>query len=323
MKVQIYGAGMSGSFLYMLLRDHLKVKITDVRSKPPCECAWEIPYNEAKRLYSLIGVDFDGYILAKPDHIIINGIEFKNLRLVLFDKRRFLADLWREIEFGESRADLRVDATGTERDLLPRIKDDKIYFTVQFLEKHRIKEDIFIYIRRTGYAWAFPLSNRLWHIGAGERNTQEAMRLLEILRRKYGFKEERNLCHCRSHVRLLPPSRCMPFLHDDIVGVGEAIGCISGFGEGNLPALQSAKILYECIINDRLGEYEHRILSEFKWIEGEHEFVRQTQSREKMNRSKVASRVASIFARRAMIPTPKTFKDAICQSRLRPSEQSR
>jgi len=33
MKVQIYGARMSGSFLYILLRDHLKVKITNRRSK--------------------------------------------------------------------------------------------------------------------------------------------------------------------------------------------------------------------------------------------------------------------------------------------------
>jgi len=51
-----------------------------------------------------------------------------------------------EIEFGESRADLRVDATGTERGLFSRIKDDKIYFTVRFLEKHKIKKgDLHIY----------------------------------------------------------------------------------------------------------------------------------------------------------------------------------
>jgi len=57
MKVQIYGARMSSSFLYILLRDHLKVKITDGRSKPQCECAWEILYNENRRFYSMIGVD--------------------------------------------------------------------------------------------------------------------------------------------------------------------------------------------------------------------------------------------------------------------------
>ncbi|RLI42476.1 NAD(P)/FAD-dependent oxidoreductase, partial [Candidatus Bathyarchaeota archaeon] len=209
-----------------------------------------------------------------------------------------------------------VDATGTERAFLPRIRDDEIYFTLQSLKKHRIEEDIFIYVRRTGYAWAFPLGDNLWHVGVGEKSMREAMRLLRLLRRKYGFEEKRSLCHCRSRVRLMPPSKCMPFLHGSVVGVGEAIGCISGFGEGNLPALQSAKILYECIMSNRLGEYERRILSEFKWIEEEHELVRWAQSNRKKGRLRMAPRVISIFTRRALVPTPKTFRDVIHQLRL-------
>jgi len=316
LKIQIYGAGMSGSFLYMLLRDHHEVRVIDVRVRPPCECAWEIPYDGAKRLYSLIGVDFEDYVLSRPKYIVINGIAFMNVRLVLFDRRRLLRDLWRELEFGELKPDLSVDATGTERALLPKIKNDEIYFTLQSLEKHRIEEDIFIYLRRTGYAWAFPLGDNLWHVGVGEKSMQEAIKLLRLLRGKYGFEEKRSLCQCRSHVRLMPPSRCMPFLHGSVVGVGEAIGCISGFGEGNLPALQSAKILYECIMSDRLGDYEREILREFKWIEEEHELVRWAQTKRKTGRSRMALRAISVFARRALFPTPKTFRDAIRQLRL-------
>jgi len=307
---------MSGSFLYMLLRDHHEVRIIDVRVRPPCECAWEIPYDGARRLYSLIGVDFEDYVLSRPNHIVINGIAFKNMRLVLFDRRRLLRDLWRELEFGELRSDLSVDATGTERAFLPKIKNDEIYFTLQSLEKHRIEEDIFIYIRRTGYAWAFPLGDDLWHVGVGEKSMHEAIRLLRLLRGRYGFEEKRSLCKCRSRVRLLPPSMCMPFLYGSVVRVGEAIGCISGFGEGNLPALQSAKILYECIMSDRLGDYEHEILKEFGWIEEEHELVRWAQSDRKTGRLRMAPRVISVFARRALVPTPKTFRDAIHQLRL-------
>jgi len=316
LKIQIYGAGMSGSFLYMLLRDHHEVRSIDVRVRPPCECAWEIPYDGAKRLYSLIGVDFEDYVLSRPKHIVINGIAFRNMRLVLFDRRRLLRDLWRELEFGELKPDLSVDATGTERAFLPRIKNDEIYFTLQSLEKHRIEEDIFIYVRRTGYAWAFPLGDNLWHVGVGEKSMQEAIKLLRLLRGKYGFEEKRSLCRCRSHVRLMPPSRCMPILHGSVVGVGEAIGCISGFGEGNLPALQSAKILYECIMSDRLGDYEREILRKFKWIEEEHELVRWAQSKRKTGRLRMALRAISVFARRALFPTPKTFRDAIHQLRL-------
>jgi len=71
-------------------------------------------------------------------------------------------------------------------------------------------------------------------------------------------------------------------LHGNVADVSEAIGCICGFvGRDSSGSSISKDTIYECIINDRLGRYKHRILSEFKLIEGKHEFVRRTQFREK------------------------------------------
>ena len=40
MKVQAYGAGILGSFLYILLDGEFEVGIRDVKSDPDCGCVW-------------------------------------------------------------------------------------------------------------------------------------------------------------------------------------------------------------------------------------------------------------------------------------------
>ena len=126
MKIQVFGAGISGSFLYFLLGRDFEVGIKDVRSSPDCGCAWGTVYREARTLYQMIGINFDEYVLVKPEAVIINGVRLRNMEIVTFDRKNLLKDIWREINFGETEADLIVDATGCERAFLPRIKNDEL-----------------------------------------------------------------------------------------------------------------------------------------------------------------------------------------------------
>ncbi|MCS7118600.1 MAG: NAD(P)/FAD-dependent oxidoreductase [Archaeoglobaceae archaeon] len=269
--IQIYGAGISGTFLYnYLIKKGYSANIFDFRKSPDCRCGWGIAYREAKELYSLIELNLDEFILVKPEKVVINGIELKNKGIATFDKLRLLSELWKGIEFKEKKADLIVDATGAERAFLPKIKDDRLLPTMQFEERHEKEENIYIYFKRYGYAWAFPLGD-CWHIGAGSIEESEIPFLIKKLREKFGFEEKKNICSCKARIRMLPPSKCKPFVHCNVVGVGESIGCVSGAGEGNTPALKCSKILLECI--EKLENYEKMVLKEFKWIEMEQKFV--------------------------------------------------
>ncbi|MCS7122264.1 MAG: NAD(P)/FAD-dependent oxidoreductase [Archaeoglobaceae archaeon] len=297
MQVQICGAGISGSYLYMLLRDEHRVKVKEVRDTVDCVCAWGIAYRQAKELYREIGLNFDEYVLSKPKFAIANGIKFKNKNIVTFDRKSLLEELWKEIEFGQNDADIYIDATGTERALLPKIKEDKIYLTVQYLEEHEIEENVYAYARKTGYAWAFPLGDNRWHLGAGDISYERAEELIKKLREFYGFNEKNVFCSCRGKVRMLPPSKCKPFVFEKIVGVGEAIGCVSGFGEGNAPSLECAKILFENFY-DR-SEYEKEVLRRFKWIEIEHKLVECMQNGKKISAMLKIPRVAMIERKRS------------------------
>ncbi|MEM1578527.1 MAG: NAD(P)/FAD-dependent oxidoreductase [Archaeoglobaceae archaeon] len=269
--IQIYGAGVAGTFLYnLLIKNSFKTSIFDVRKTPDCTCGWGIAYREAKELYSEIDLNFEDYVLSKPDRVVVNGISFKNKGIATFDKLQLLSDLWEDIEFQKSKCDLTVDATGVKRAFLPKIERDRQVPSLQFLEKHEREEEILIHFERHGYAWAFPLGGE-WHIGAGSILEKEIPGMINRLRKKYGIPEKEALCSCRGKIRMLPPSKCRPFICNGVVGVGEAIGCVSGSGEGNVPALKSAKILFECIEN--LEIYEERILKELEWIEREQKFL--------------------------------------------------
>ncbi|MCS7144644.1 MAG: NAD(P)/FAD-dependent oxidoreductase [Archaeoglobaceae archaeon] len=269
--IQIYGAGMAGTYLYSLLtKNGIKANIFDLRKTPDCRCAWGFAYSEAKELYSKIEVNLDDYVLVRPKNIVVNRLQLKNRDVVIVNKLKLLEDLWKSIEFRESDAEIVVDATGAKRAFLPKIEKDRFIYTIQFIEEHEREEDIFINFERHGYAWAFPLGGE-WHIGAGSAYEEKVEKLIQKLRERYDFREKEKKCNCKAELRMLPPSKCRPFVHGKVVGVGEAIGCVSGAGEGNVPALKSALILFECL--NKLEMYEKRIMKEFSWIEREQRFV--------------------------------------------------
>jgi DNA gyrase subunit B len=97
-------------------------------------------------------VELDDYILLKPKYSVVNGIYLKIKNVVIFDKKRLLVDLWKDIEFDKIDADLYIDATGVARAFLPKIENDRVLPTFQTLERHEIEENIYIYLTKTGYA---------------------------------------------------------------------------------------------------------------------------------------------------------------------------
>ena len=310
--IQIFGAGIAGSYLYHLLSDNgFKVSIYDVRSKPDCRCAWGFSYSETKELYREIGINIDDYILSKPEFVIVNGkIKLKNKEIAILDKKKIMEDLW-SFEMKREDADIIVDATGFSRAYLPRIERDAIYTTVQNVEYHDFDENIYIYMVSTGYAWAFPLGNGRWHIGAGDRNRERALALLEELRKTYGFKNAEAECNCIGKIRLLPPSKCRPIVWRNIYGIGEAIGCVSGAGEGNAPSLKSAKIFFDCLKNDELESFEKRIFEEFWWIELEHEFVQAVQNGKKFKAIRLLPKIVSVESKRSVKHSVETIKSIL------------
>ncbi|WP_202319488.1 NAD(P)/FAD-dependent oxidoreductase [Archaeoglobus neptunius] len=271
--IQIFGAGIAGSYLYHLLsKNGFDVKIYDRRREPDCRCAWGTVYSEAKRFYSEIDLDLDEYVLLKPDYVVANGLWMKNRDIVIFDKKKLLSDLWVEMSV-EGKPEVIVDATGVSRAFLPPVENDRVLPTFQCIEKHDAEENIYIWMEKTGYAWAFPLGDGRWHIGAGNVEKERIPEFIGRLREKFGFAKEDSICQCSAKIRMLQPSKCRPFISANVVGVGEAIGCVSGAGEGNVPALASAKILYDCLNEESLSEYEERILRDLDWVEMEQSFV--------------------------------------------------
>lgn len=309
MNVKIYGAGVAGTFLYFLLKQAgFDVSICERRrSSPDCRCAWGITYNEAKALYKEIDVNLDEYVLVRPANVIVNGVAFKNKNVVVFDKKRLLEDLWRRMDIEDvkavkaQQADVLVDATGYERALLPKIENDNLYPTAQTVEEHDADENIYVYAKgATGYAWAFPLGDRRWHVGVGEAEGNFSA-LLNGLREKYGFKVNNELfCRCDAFVRLLAPSKCRPFVVGNVVGVGESIGCVSGAGEGNAPSLRCAKLFYECLKAGHFEDYERRVLRHFRWIENEHKFVELVQQGKLWRALPLLPRIVAVESKRAV-----------------------
>jgi flavin-dependent dehydrogenase len=277
MKLQIFGAGIAGSFLYHLLQQHgFRTTIFDIRKFPECRCAWGVNYKDAKKLYRKIGVNIDDYVLSTPEHVIINSKFWINAKkFIIFDRKRLLLDLWKEMNFKKTRADIIVDATGFARAILPKLKKDSLYPTVQQKVRFKSEENIYILLGKTGYAWAFPLGNNQWHVGAGARSCEEIEYLFKEFKEMYNFDFKRNkgACACKAFVRMLPPEECKPIVWKNIYGIGEAVGCVSSLGEGNAPALQSAYIFFSCLVNDELNEYEKRLLEEMKWITLQQRFL--------------------------------------------------
>ena len=296
MRVDIYGAGMAGAYLANLFeKEEIKYDLYEKNLKNkhcPSHCAFGwANYSKVKKLCKYVGIDSEDYVLARPKKAIVNDVEMKIRDVVTFDKTRFIFDLRDRVKVQPSPrvlspiTDLHVDATGHRRAF---VGFDDRNITKLKTKQYRLKdvtldEDyIYIFAKRYGYAWAFPLGDNEWHVGAGGFTMEQVEFLLKNLVWTYGINYIKMKCGCKSPIIWDYGISCWkPYGTGHIVAIGEAGGFVSAFGEGNTLALETAKCLYDAIcyygdfgLEDVVLKYIDLVKKETAWIKPQYDFVK-------------------------------------------------
>jgi len=276
-KIAIMGAGMVGSYLYRLLcnagYDNVTLFDTKHRSQTKCgihPCAWGTS-NGFHELVKAAGLDPEEYILKKPEYLMMDEVKVK-ADLMSFDKPRLIGDLLRDTSITYSTPDIGeydriIDATGISRAYLPQIENDATLECIQYKALRDLNREPLenrTKLGNIGYAWIFPLSGNSYHIGCGSFKAAP-----HIMLRQLGWLDDCVMvCGCVSMIRLTAPKGSLPFVHGNIWGVGESIGCVAPMaGDGIVPGMKSAQILLQNW--DDPEEYTYAILNEFAWMEDE------------------------------------------------------
>lgn len=281
MKLAIAGAGMTGAYLYRLLKNEgCQVHVFDRELPAGCgltPCAWGTSAGFVE-LVEKAGLDAEKYILRRLDYVLIDDVMIK-ADIMTFDKPRLVRDLlggadMRFAPLPVSGYDRVIDATGVSRALLPSIEDDFILGCCQYLVETAEPLENRIKLGGIGYAWCFPLSRNLYHIGCGSLIADPQLILarlgwLESASQRY---EKKILCGCAGSIRLTGPHFSRPFVADGcregIWGIGEAIGCVAPLaGDGIVPGMRSVQLLLETW--DKPQQYEEAVLGEFRWMKDE------------------------------------------------------
>lgn len=279
-KIAIVGMGVAGSYLI----NQLTKKGHDVTGYEryteqnfECACAWGTSRYGISSFTEKCGLDFKDYIIHEGIKFRVeyagNQIVSDVTGLVTFDKHQMVIDMQKDhhIVYGkwirkleDDNYDLIIDATGNHRVLLPKMKEDDlqipvVQYKVQF-DKAPF-DDFLLKMLETnsGYFWYFPLGNGEAHIGAGDYHRHH-LQYIEEFMEKYKPKFIKKVGR---PIRLRPPSKCEPFYHKNIVGVGESIGTVFPLaGEGIIPSLECADIFLENM-NDMI-KYRRAVLNHFR-----------------------------------------------------------
>jgi flavin-dependent dehydrogenase len=266
--IGIAGLGPAGAYLGALLQDKAEIFEAQKEERFTSVCAWGTGYYRMKDLIKQTGLNFDEYILHKGKKILVGWkgklIEFDAYGLSTFDKPRLLKDLSKNtrVHFGfrvdrgylESRYILAVDATGPNRTLLGKPSKDFLVPTIEYKVKFENPpfDDFYIepFSGYSGYLWYFPLSEKEYFVGAGDVYLNHEERVLEFIK-KHGGKIVEGSRKGKA-IRLLPTEYMEPLYHMNAVAIGEAAGAVYPLlGEGILPSMISAKILYDNELNVR------------------------------------------------------------------------
>jgi len=321
--VCIFGAGIAGSYLAALLRDNgFEYKIFDGRKEPSCHCAWGLSsYRQFSRLASTINLNASRYLLCRIESIITPWGEFKVNDIATFDRKRWLEDLWNIIDVDtgvifprdkpDVDADIYVDATGTRRALMGPIYGDRKIQTEQMNAKVTIgkvsPKNIYIYFNDLGgYGWAFPIYPS-WHIGAGHINPEKNTELIQGVIKMMGLDPKTDIdvkCRCVASIRwnVDIPRFCQIQRYNGkmLVPIGEAAGLVDIFGAGNIPALKSADILFDCIKRFEVNEYPEKLLGReyFRDMRRKYSLYNNITSKDPIKVLKAATRIYTIVSKR-------------------------
>jgi flavin-dependent dehydrogenase len=297
MYIAIAGAGVAGSYLAkMLQRRGHNVEIFEASKEEnhwPV-CAWGASRHMLQRFSDQAGLDFDNYVfhvgkklrLELPNDIF----EYLDLKgLVTYDKHRWESDLLKGVKvtydakvtlekFKFNKYDYVIDCTGLHRTLLPKSDQDFLIPAYEYLlENVQGIDEFYIigYKGAKGYFWYFPLDNGRGYMGAGD-----------VMKKYYGVQaffeqhpEAKVIKKIGRPIRLAPPKRMEPFYNDNIIGVGESIGCVFPMlGEGIIPSLICCDIFLDVLDKGNgkfdLKKYRKMVLDRFDYYDDVYRIVR-------------------------------------------------
>jgi flavin-dependent dehydrogenase len=295
-RLAIVGAGVAGSYLANRLyhNDHDVEVFEESRQESHWPiCAWGASRHMLEKFSSEAGLEFGKYILHRGQRLRMelpaHKTEYLDLSgLVTYDKKRWEKDLLGglKVHFGakclRSSTELQdfdyiIDCTGVHRSLLPRCERDFMIPAYEFLINNVESEREFYvigYKGARGYFWFFPLGKGMAYVGAGD-----------IDRKYIGVSEffEQNpsakiLKKIGRPIRLSPPKMMQPFCDDNIIGVGESIGCVFPMlGEGIIPSLICCDIFLDVLNKSSKfdsNRYRDTVLRKFAYYEDVYRIVR-------------------------------------------------
>lgn len=275
LKIAIAGAGLTGAYLYRLLRNRgYEIHVFDRNPSTKCgisPCAWGTSKGFAE-LVKASGLDPRKYFLRHFEYVVMDDLRIP-ADLSTFNKPELIRDLLQGAKIKYPPLDVTnyekiIDATGVSRAFLPAIREDILLPCVQWRIQTDAPLENRIRLGGIGYAWCFPLANHEFHIGCGSL-ISDPRKIVEELG-WVGKNDSRTiLCACTGKIRLTAPQYSQPFVIDErdraMWGVGEAIGCVAPLaGDGVIPGMKSVQILLQWW-DDPKG-YTEAILREFSWM---------------------------------------------------------
>ncbi len=295
LKIAICGAGFSGVLLAHSLSQNCEVTVFDRSSELRTVCGWGIPKSLFQSIAAKHGCDSENYILCKAKELVIDqGYKVRHIpvsNLCTFHKEKFMVDLirntharfkWGQILDNIDEYDAVVDATG-KRDILGKLPSDKFFATYQVKVKFSSgmpEPDFYMgfpprqELSTIRYLWQFPLSEDTAFVGCIAANGKKAYKMVNDFLEKFRRKgNDYQICAKQARVlRLNPPQNSLPFFEGNIVGVGNSIGAITSFGEGNALAGLTADLLAEevSISSPNFDKYQQRVLKRLAWLESDY-----------------------------------------------------
>jgi flavin-dependent dehydrogenase len=334
-KVAVAGAGWSGLLLANKIRQNHNVTVFEKNRRLKAVCAWGIPTESLREIAEWQGLNVEDYILWESKQLII---DYRGKQrsvpvagLCTFNKQFFMEKLSQNVNIkyatdfssAKERYDLMVDATGT-REGLGRLPHDLVYVTYQVRAKFDKLPFNDFYMRfptdtnlASKYLWLFPLSDDEAFVGCGALKGEEAFQQVNqfILENNAVIIEKQ-----AKQLRVTSPKNSRPFYCFDclgcakwqscrasvcakafqIVGVGNSIGAISSFGEGNDTSALTAKLLTENITD--LSRYEKQVLSALKWLKHDYLFYESMIQNHTVAAVYHALRNQSVYRKRLQVP---------------------
>jgi flavin-dependent dehydrogenase len=298
MKIAIAGAGVAGSYLgFMLQKLGHDVKIFESSKQEThwAVCAWGASRNILEKFSKDVGLNFNEYIfhVGKKLRMELPNNKEESLELiglVTYNKQKWEHDLLKNLtviydfkcssNFPFVDYDYVLDCTGLHRSLLPKSRTDFIIPAYEYLieNPNTTSNDNEFYVigykGARGYFWYFPIDKGRAFVGAGD-----------IDRKYYGIKEffhknpsAKIIKKIGRPIRLAPPKRMEPFFNNNVIGVGESIGCVFPMlGEGIIPSLLCCEIflnIFDKSKNFNFKLYRNSVLKKFNYYDDVYKIVR-------------------------------------------------